>query len=88
MEILGYRFDSKDEEQIIKKFLTYLTIIYIDKDIADNVIEIKQKNKIKLPDAIICATAIRNNAVLITNDVRLNTVSDLDIKILGLSSQP
>ena len=71
MEILGYKFESKEEEYIIKELLSYLNIIYINKDLADSVVNIKKQNNIKLPDAIICATAIKNSATLITNDIRL-----------------
>ena len=53
--------------------IVYLSkeIISIDETIANEVIKLKQEKKIKLPDAIICATAIVNNTLLITNDIRL-----------------
>jgi predicted nucleic acid-binding protein len=61
-----------------------LSVYYIDENIANKVIQLKRKNKIKLPDAIICATAIVNNATLVTNDIRLQNISNLKLKIVGL----
>ena len=80
MEILGYPFNCKEEELFIKKLLSLLNILYIDKNISEKVIELRKKYKIKLPDAIICATAINNNAILITNDIKLQNIEELKIK--------
>lgn len=84
MEVLGYKFQSNQEEYFVRKLLSYFDIVYLDKIIADKVIEIRQKNKIKLPDAIICATCIVNNAQLFTNDLRLQNIKDLKIKLRNL----
>lgn len=80
MEILGYPFNCKEEELFIKKLLSFLNILYIDKNISEKVIELRKKYKIKLPDAIICATAIDKNAILITNDIKLQNIEELKIK--------
>ena len=45
---------------------------------------LKQEKKIKLPDAKICATAIVNSTLLITNDIRLKNIKNLKIKIVGI----
>ena len=84
MEVLGYAFKSTEEENFIKELLSYLKIVYIDENIAKKVITIKQINKIKLPDAIIVATSMVNNATLITNDIKLKAIADLKIKITGI----
>lgn len=85
MEVLGYEFASQNEENFIRKLFDLLEIMYIDQQIAENVIKIKKKHKIKLPDAIICATSIVNNATLCTNDIRLKSIDDLKLKLLNLS---
>jgi predicted nucleic acid-binding protein len=84
MEVLGYDFDSTEEENFIKKLLSYLDILYIDEMIANEVINLKRKYKIKLPDAIICTTAILNDAILLTNDIRLKNIEKLKLKIIGI----
>jgi len=80
MEILGFRFENQEEKNIIEQILENLHILYIDKQVADKVIELKQIYNIKLPDAIICATSIINKALLITNDIRLNNIKNLKTK--------
>lgn len=83
MEILGYSFKCKEEELFIKKLLSFLKIFYIDKDITEKVIELRKKYKIKLPDAIICATSINKNATLITNDIKLQNIEELKVKSIN-----
>jgi predicted nucleic acid-binding protein len=43
------------------------------------VIEIRQANRIKLPDAIIAATALQNSAILVTRNTK-------DFKTLALET--
>ena len=69
MEIFGYKFKDIKEERYIKELLELFGVIYIDKAIADNVIKIRKKKKIKLPDAIIAGTALRENIHLITRNI-------------------
>ena len=80
MEILSYNFTNKDEEEFIKQLLSFFTIIDINQEIAEKVITLKKQRKIKLPDAIIVATALYENAVLYTNDKQLHSVEDLNIR--------
>lgn len=84
MEVLGYDFDFKEEEKFIREMISYLEVLYINEDISNKVVELKRKNKIKLPDAIICATAIINKATLVTNDIRLKNINKLKLKIVGV----
>lgn len=79
---MGYPFDSKVEEKIVQSLLNLFTIIYIDDKISRKTVEIREKNKIKLPDAIICATAIIYNATLYTNDKKLKLLKDLKIELV------
>jgi predicted nucleic acid-binding protein len=41
-------------------------LVYIDSDIAQQTIKLRQKHKIKTPDAVIAATALANNSELWT----------------------
>ena len=69
MEILGHRFRDKNEEKFIQELLSLFKMLYIDREIADKVIEIRKKGRIKLPDAIIAATAMSNELFLITRNI-------------------
>jgi predicted nucleic acid-binding protein len=79
MEILSYNFTSKKEEQFIIKLLSLFTIVEIDKNIAKNVIILKKNRKIKLPDAIIVATALTFDFILLSNDKQLSTIKGLKV---------
>ena len=84
MEVLGYNFKNKDQENFVRNLLDCFEIIYIDQEIADNVIFLRKKYKIKLPDAIICSTAITQEAILVTNDNELKIINELNMKYLNL----
>ena len=69
MEALGYQFrDSKDEE-FIREILEVFSVLFIDQKIADIAIEIRKKQRIKLPDAIIAATAKVLDLCLVTRNI-------------------
>lgn len=68
IEVMGYHFMKKEEESFIKKFCQEAYIIPLDDQIVNKVIALRQKKKIKIPDAIIAATAIENNLQLITRN--------------------
>lgn len=70
MEVYGYEFTIQTEKDLIDEFFDSVEIIEINKEIADQAI-IYRKNKtkkIKLPDAIILASAKYANADLLTDD--------------------
>ena len=69
MEVLGYRFRDAKEEKFIKEMLEVFHILYIDQKIADMVIQIRREVRIRLPDAIIAATAKTANLYLVTRNI-------------------
>jgi predicted nucleic acid-binding protein len=56
-----------------------LGTIYLDQRIADIAITIRKKKRIKLPDAIIAATAISEGLYLVTRNVE--DFHDIDLKL-------
>jgi predicted nucleic acid-binding protein len=89
MESYGYEFHDSDEKAIIDAFFEMVEVVDINKSIADKVITYKKakRRKIKLPDAIILATARYLGADLLSDDwddfiniddeVRVRNVDDL-----------
>jgi hypothetical protein len=59
MEILGFAFPTPADKLPFEELLTTITVIRLIEDIENKTIEIRENTKIKLPDAIIAATAIR-----------------------------
>jgi len=86
MEVLGFDFQSQKEEDFIRSLLSLFKIIYIDERIVNTVISLRKTYKIKLPDAIICASCISNNAILISNDEQLNNISEVTVKKLKFTA--
>ncbi len=68
MEVMGYKFDRNEEKKLINEFLNSIKILHTDWEITKKVIDYRQHKKIKLPDAIILATAGNLKADLITNN--------------------
>lgn len=69
MEAMGFPFESRKEEKIITGLCENLIVLNLDETIVKEVIRIRRNNKIKLPDAIIAATAIIKQLDLITSNV-------------------
>jgi predicted nucleic acid-binding protein len=73
MELLGYPDISPDEEAIIKQFLSLVEILPCDEIVVNRVIQLRRMNKkLKLPDAIIAATAIEHQLTLVSRDKVFN----------------
>lgn len=70
MEVYGYNFKNKEELKLIDTLFENIEIIDIDLSIAQKAIDYRRngKKKIKLPDAIILASANAVTANLITDD--------------------
>ena len=52
--------------------------INIDQEIKSITITLRQKYSLKLPDAIICATAMIHKLTLVTNDLKLHKISEIN----------
>lgn len=69
MEVMGFNFGNNVEKEIVEKYLTSFEIVQTDMEIANLTIKYRSENKIKIPDAIILATANKMNAHLITRNI-------------------
>ncbi|MEH2330322.1 type II toxin-antitoxin system VapC family toxin [Nostoc sp.] len=78
IELLSYPSLSLEEETQIIDFLNKITIIGIDSNIKNLTIAFRKQYKLRLPDAIIAATAKSLNATLFTNDVRLVNLTEIN----------
>ena len=70
-----------DNEEIIKEFLNGFNIIPLNDEIAEIAVNIRKENKIKIPDAIIWATAKYTDSLLITRNTKDFQGLGADIKI-------
>ena len=70
IEFLGWSgfAGNRDLNAKAREFMHHATIYDLDCAIADKTIEIRRENRIKVPDAVIAATALTYGHVLVTNN--------------------
>ena len=87
IEFLSWQKLLKDDTlyKKAKEFISYATIYDLNEVIADQTIKIRQQYKIKIPDAIIGATALTYGLDIVTNNVKDFSSLDLSIKTVELA---
>ena len=70
MELLVWPKANQDQLDILTGFIDASKVFSLSEEVILKTIEIRKSYKIKLPDAIIAATAVIGNLSLITNNIR------------------
>jgi predicted nucleic acid-binding protein len=86
MELLSYT--SLDDAALVEihNFLSEVTMVELTAEIRELAIGLRRKHALKLPDAIIAATALSLEAQLVTNDTKLLRVPGLTCQSLELKN--
>jgi len=71
IELLGYPRLTRQDETRIQSLLSGFTVVAVDERIAGQAVVLKRRHGVKTPDAIIAATALLENACLVTRDQAL-----------------
>jgi len=71
IELFSYHKLTTDEEEVLRQALSNFTNIYLTEDIKNTTIKIRKNFNLKLPDSLIVATALVQNATLVTSDKKL-----------------
>jgi predicted nucleic acid-binding protein len=80
IEFLGWKKHTEKGYEKAKEFISFSKVIYLTKKIADKAINIRREYRIKLPDAVIAATASSKNLTLVTrNDDDFRDIQYLEI---------
>jgi len=69
MEALGYNFKTIADQNTMEAFINGSNILEINNEVVNRTIVIRKSKKIDLPDAIIAATALISNLILITRNI-------------------
>ena len=69
IEVLGYNFKDENEKLLTEQLLGMFEIINPDIEIADLTVGYRKVKKIKVPDALILATARKFEAKLLTSNI-------------------
>lgn len=80
MELLSYPVLDESEQSKIRNFLSAVTVVDLTEEVKTVAIGLRRQHLLKLPDAIVAATALSLGAQLVTNDAKL-------LRVPGLSSQ-
>ena len=68
IEVLGFKMNKQDTK-LLYDFVDSGNVIYLNDDIVNKTIDLRRNHKIKIPDAIIAATALAFNFQLITRNL-------------------
>lgn len=80
IELLGWRKHTREGYVIARDFLDRAEILPIYDDLAEFTIDLKRNNNIKLADALIAATDLSNELVLVTrNEDDFTILTNLEI---------
>lgn len=71
---------GEDEDQNIRSFLSRFEVIPLDNVIAELAIQIRRSKPIKLPDAIIYATAKSRDRLLVTRNTKDFDPDGIDVR--------
>lgn len=70
IEVLGFNIKQTEALTLLNNFVDVSFVYYLDEAIVSRTIAIRETQKIKLPDAIIAATAVANKLTLITRNAK------------------
>ncbi len=82
IEFLAFSGLTISDQQLFTQFLQRVEVVGLDSNqtqIIEQTIQLRLKYRLKLPDAIIAATALEKQASLITADKELTKVSELTV---------
>lgn len=78
IELLGFAFPTDEIKTKTEKLVAQCTIYTLDNQVVAKTIELRKKYRIKLPDAIIAATAIIFDFTLLSrNDKDFDSIPEL-----------
>ncbi len=83
MEVVGYNFVNQAEEAFVNALFNVLQSLPATQPVANRVIAYRKLRKIKLPDAIILATAREYGYQLVTRNVNDFAELDSDVTIIN-----
>ena len=80
MEIMAGA-DSPEEEKVCRGFLNSFTIHPLSVEVASEAVQIRRKHRIRLPDAIIWATARSQGCLLVTRNTKDFPASEPGVRV-------
>lgn len=86
MELLAWPSLTEQEEKKVREFLKAVTLCELTPSIRARAVELRRLRNLKLPDAVVCATAMDLDVELWTNDTELAGVPGLRRRSVSLAT--
>lgn len=87
MELLSFTGLDETQTAWLKKFIGAVTSIQLDVKVKDRAIQLRRENRLKIPDAIIVASALVCDVALVTYDRELVGLPDLRLHSIKLKME-
>ena len=84
LELLSFKNITSEEDLIIKDILSQFTVYNFDENLKNQIIFLRKKYNLKLPDSIILATAKYFDIPFITSDKKLNNIEEVDVILYSI----
>ena len=78
IELLSYSSIKADEINAIQNFVSDVTVVELKNLLKIETIALRKKYNLKVPDAIVAATALKLDCPLLTNDKKLLSISEIE----------
>jgi predicted nucleic acid-binding protein len=82
IELLSVAYARVEDELLIRDFIKNCFVVPINEEVKEHAIAIRKKWKVKLPDAIIAASALAHNISLYTADRGFNKIHEPAFKLV------
>jgi predicted nucleic acid-binding protein len=82
IELLGWYKITPSHKELFRNLIDECTVLELSESIKNISIELKQKHKIKLPDAVIAASALSLDIPLLTRDLSFEKIKSLNLLII------
>lgn len=83
IELLGWQRITETEKKKLRALLSSCEVIELKNEIKELAIHLRQKQSIKLPDAIIAATALYLQVPVVTSDRGFKNIKGIELILLS-----
>ena len=78
VEFLAFPKITRPDRDAFRRFSDRVDVVGLDRDhpaLIDTIVDLRRQYRLKLPDAIVAATAVERNAILVTDDTQLRKLA-------------
>ncbi|RKR81292.1 hypothetical protein BDD43_1437 [Mucilaginibacter gracilis] len=87
IELFAFHGNTPSAIEILNDFIDSVTVLDINKEIKAFTIELRKTYKLKIPDAIIAASALAFSLPIITADKGFKKIAGLDLVLYEIKSE-